>query len=77
MLSNEAIKWSQQGHLQMEKLSVIESSIRKHGARAVFKATFEWDGNDYAPLEAMGVDGYEKTDLSGGQPEMNKNPPWS
>ncbi len=54
MLSNEAIKWPQQGHSQMDKLTVIESIIRKHGARAVFDATFEWEGDDYASLEAMG-----------------------
>ena len=38
----------------MDKFTVIESVIQKHGARAVFEATFEGRGCDYAPLEAMG-----------------------
>ncbi len=38
----------------MDKFTVIESVIQKHGARAFFEATFEGRGCDYAPLEAMG-----------------------
>ena len=38
----------------MDKFTVIEAVIQQHGARAVFEATFEWEGSDYAPLEAMG-----------------------
>ena len=38
----------------MDKFTVIEAVIQKHGARAVYEATFEWEGGDYAPLEAMG-----------------------
>ena len=38
----------------MDKFTVIEAVIQKHGARAVYEATFEWEGSDYAPLEALG-----------------------
>ena len=34
----------------MDKFTVIEAVIQKHGARAVYEATFEWEGGDYAPL---------------------------
>lgn len=54
MLSNETIRGSQQDHSHKDRIIIIEAMIRKHGARAVFKATFEWEGGDYAPLKAMG-----------------------
>ena len=38
----------------MDEFTVIEAVIQQHGARAVFETTFEWEGSDYAPLEAMG-----------------------
>ena len=38
----------------MDKFTVIETVIQKLGARAVFEATFEWEGSDYAQLETMG-----------------------
>ncbi len=38
----------------MDKFTVIEAVIQKHGAAAVFEATFEWKGSDYVQLETMG-----------------------
>lgn len=54
MLSNETIKRSQSDHSQMDKSIIVEDLIKKHGAKTVFKASFEWEGGDYAPLEALG-----------------------
>jgi hypothetical protein len=54
MLSNETIIRSLKDHSHTDKSIIIEDLIQKHGAVAVFKATFKWEGGDYAPLEAMG-----------------------
>lgn len=53
MLSNETIERSQQDHSHMDKSKILEDLIQKHGAKTVFKASFEWEGGDYAPLEAL------------------------
>ena len=54
MFSNETIKRSQQDHSHMDITIIVEDLIQKNGAKTVFKATFEWEGSDYAPLEALG-----------------------
>ncbi|MEN8214129.1 MAG: hypothetical protein ABFR19_07180 [Pseudomonadota bacterium] len=54
MLSNEAIQWSLPDHSPADKLIAIEKIIQQNGAKAVFKTAFDWEGDDYAPLEAMG-----------------------
>ena len=38
----------------MTRTGILEDLIQKHGAKTVFKASFEWEGGDYAPLEALG-----------------------
>ena len=50
MLSHETNKRLQQDHSHMDKSIIVEDLIQKHGAKTIFKATFEWEGSDYAPM---------------------------